>query len=155
MLRVKLSIQIHSGAPYCGPHCHQTRVCLKRHMLAQADKPTGFVVDITAATSLDMDVVLANGGLDKLLTAVGKKIDATTYLLDANNEHTLDKLEKQAWYTKMKDAGNVYDDKARPSLIPSLCTRFRRAGIEWCRCQHADFMARPHKEPRHSGQAEP
>ena len=72
-------------------------------------------------------------GLDKLLTAVGKKIGATTYLLDANNEHTLDKLEKQAWYTKMRDAGNVYDDKARPSLIPSLCTRVTRAGIEWRR----------------------
>ena len=44
---------------------------------------------------------------------------------------------------------------ARPSLIPYLCTTFTRAGIEWCRCHHAVCMARPYKEPRHSGQAEP
>ena len=44
---------------------------------------------------------------------------------------------------------------ARPSLIPSLCTRLTRAGIEWPRCHRAACMARPHKEPHHSGQAEP
>ena len=44
---------------------------------------------------------------------------------------------------------------ARPSRIPSLCTHFTRAGIEWRRWQHAVCMARPYKEPRHSGQAEP
>ena len=44
---------------------------------------------------------------------------------------------------------------ARPSLVPSLCTHFTCAGIEWRRCQHAVCMARPHKEPHHSGQAEP
>ena len=43
----------------------------------------------------------------------------------------------------------------RPSLIPSLCTHFTRAGIEWRRCQHAVCMARPYKAPHHSGQAEP
>ena len=47
------------------------------------------------------------------------------------------------------------EEKARPSLIPSLCTRFTRAGIEWPRCHRAACMARPHKEPHHSGQAEP
>ena len=44
---------------------------------------------------------------------------------------------------------------ARPSLIPSLCTTFTRAGIEWRRCNRAVCMARPCKEPRRSGQAEP
>ena len=44
---------------------------------------------------------------------------------------------------------------ARPSLIPSLCTTFTRAGIEWRCCPHAVCMTRPCKEPRHSGQAEP
>ena len=28
---------------------------------------------------------------------------------------------------------------ARASRIPSLCTRFTRAGIEWCRCHRAVF----------------
>ena len=45
--------------------------------------------------------------------------------------------------------------QARPSLIPSLCTTFTRAGIEWRRCHHAVCMTRPCKEPHHSGQAEP
>ena len=45
--------------------------------------------------------------------------------------------------------------EARPSLIPSLCTHFTRAGIEWRRRHHAVCMARPHREPHHSGQAEP
>ena len=45
--------------------------------------------------------------------------------------------------------------KARPSRIPPLRIQFTRAGIEWRRCQHAVCMARPHKAPRHSGQAEP
>ena len=40
-------------------------------------------------------------------------------------------------------------------LIPSLCTHFARAGIEWRRCHHAVCMTRPYKEPHHSGQAEP
>ena len=44
---------------------------------------------------------------------------------------------------------------ARPSLIPSLCTRFTRAGNEWRRGQHTVSMARPYKEPHHSGQVEP
>ena len=44
---------------------------------------------------------------------------------------------------------------ARPSRIPSLCTTFTRAGIEWRRWQHAVCMARPYNEPHHSGQAEP
>ena len=57
--------------------------------------------------------------------------------------------------------GAVYDRtpgevaEVRPSLIPSLCARFARAGIEWRRCHHAVCMTRPCKEPRHSGQAEP
>ena len=33
--------------------------------------------------------------------------------------------------------------EARPSLIPSLCTRFTRAGTEWCRYHRAVCMARP------------
>ena len=49
----------------------------------------------------------------------------------------------------------VKGDSARPSLIPSLCTHFTRAGIEWLRCHHAARMVRPYKEPHHSGQAEP
>ena len=44
---------------------------------------------------------------------------------------------------------------ARPSPVASLCIRFTRAGIEWCRCHHAVCMARPFKEPHHSGRAEP
>ena len=43
------------------------------------------------------------------------------------------------------------EHQARPSLIPSLCTQFTRAGIEWRRCQHAVCMARPYKESHHSG----
>ena len=31
----------------------------------------------------------------------------------------------------------------RPSRIPSLCTRFTRAGIEWCYCHRAVCMVRP------------
>ena len=44
---------------------------------------------------------------------------------------------------------------ARPSPIPSLCTQFTRARIEWRRRHHAVCMARPLREPHHSGQAEP
>ena len=44
---------------------------------------------------------------------------------------------------------------ARPSPILSPCTQSTRAGIEWRRCHRAACMARPHKEPHHSGQAEP
>ena len=33
--------------------------------------------------------------------------------------------------------------EVRPSRIPSLCTRSTRAGIEWCCCHRAVFMARP------------
>ena len=44
---------------------------------------------------------------------------------------------------------------ARPSLIPSLCTQFTRAGIGWRRCQRAVCMARPDQEPHRSGRAEP
>ena len=43
---------------------------------------------------------------------------------------------------------------ASPSRIPSLCTHFKRAGIEWRRCHHAVCMTRPCKEPHHSGQAQ-
>ena len=50
---------------------------------------------------------------------------------------------------------DVFAFMARPSPIPSPCTRFTRAGIEWRRCHRAVCMARPYKEPHHSGQAEP
>ena len=50
---------------------------------------------------------------------------------------------------------HYYHIEARPSRIPSLCTHFTRAGIEWRRCHRAACMARPYQEPHHSGQAEP
>ena len=43
---------------------------------------------------------------------------------------------------------------ARPSLIPSPCTRFTRAGIEWRRCHRAACMARPYQEHHRSVRAE-
>ena len=33
----------------------------------------------------------------------------------------------------LEDLLGYYEEKARPSLIPSLRTRFTRAGIEWRR----------------------
>ena len=74
----------------------------------------------------------------------------------------LRKLLEEVFYGGRVD--NLFDQRAlssflaqlaRPSLIPSLCTHFTRAGIEWRRCHHAVCMTRPYKEPHHSGQAEP
>ena len=44
---------------------------------------------------------------------------------------------------------------ARPSPIPSPCTQFTRAGIEWRRCHRAACMARSHQEHHRSVRAGP
>ena len=49
----------------------------------------------------------------------------------------------------------AFGGAARPSPIPSPCTQFTRAGIEWRRCHRAACMARAYKEHHRSGQAEP
>ena len=45
--------------------------------------------------------------------------------------------------------------EARPSPIPSPCTQFTRAGIEWRRCHGAACMARSYQEHHRSVRAAP
>ena len=57
--------------------------------------------------------------------------------------------------TGLKMINDELTEASLASRIPSLCTHLIRAVIEWRRCRHAVCMARPCKEPHHSGQAGP
>ena len=93
-------------------------------------------------------VISENRALKKKLRDAKEKLEQMERSSDAKFKKINDLRQK---LKQMKSAAGP----ARPSLIPSLCTRFTRAGIEWPRCHRAACMARPHKEPHHSGQAEP
>ena len=60
-----------------------------------------------------------------------------------------------AGVTGLLSAMETLGAQARPPLIPSLCTHFTRAGIEWRRCFAWRGHTNYYKAPHHSGQAEP
>ena len=78
--------------------------------------------------------------------------------IDENAIQDLSLVGKLTELVRMRAGGappSRQELQARPSLIPPDARTPRRAGIEWRHCHRAVCMARPHKEPHHSGQAEP